>query len=118
MSSDHAKPKRKEKRAKSAPQDSANWLGMDQQSWLLLGKVALGAAAVTSAALYAWRRMREEDGEPTAPAAFAPGEHAHDNFDQTRSAGPEAMRDHPGDDWDKVDQAADESFPASDPPSY
>lgn len=32
-----------------------------------------------------------------------------------RSAGPEAMRDPPKD-WDKVDQAADESFPASDPP--
>jgi hypothetical protein len=33
-----------------------------------------------------------------------------------RDAGPEAMRgDHR--EWDKVDQAGDESFPASDPPS-
>ena len=33
-----------------------------------------------------------------------------------RSAGPDAMRDPPKD-WNKVDQAADESFPASDPPA-
>jgi hypothetical protein len=33
-----------------------------------------------------------------------------------RPAGPESMRDSPNG-WDKVDQAADESFPASDPPA-
>lgn len=33
-----------------------------------------------------------------------------------RDAGPEAMRDPPSH-WDRVDQAADESFPASDPPA-
>ena len=33
-----------------------------------------------------------------------------------RSAGPEAMRDPPAD-WEKTDQASDESFPASDPPA-
>jgi hypothetical protein len=33
-----------------------------------------------------------------------------------RSAGPEAMRDPPGE-WTKVDEASDESFPASDPPA-
>jgi hypothetical protein len=35
-----------------------------------------------------------------------------------RSAGPGGMRDAPVRAWDQVDQAADESFPASDPPSY
>jgi hypothetical protein len=33
-----------------------------------------------------------------------------------RPAGPDAMRDPPKK-WDKVDEEADESFPASDPPS-
>ena len=51
-------------------------------------------------------------------AAFSDGESDPENFDQTRSAGPAAMRDGPRRDWDRVDQAADESFPASDPPSY
>ena len=34
-----------------------------------------------------------------------------------RAAGPEAMRDRPSS-WDKVDEASDASFPASDPPGY
>lgn len=38
--------------------------------------------------------------------------------EHVRSAGPKAMRDEPTRKWDEVDQAADESFPASDPPSY
>lgn len=33
-----------------------------------------------------------------------------------RPAGPESMRD-PPQRWDKVDEAEDESFPASDPPA-
>ena len=32
-----------------------------------------------------------------------------------RDSGPEAMPDPPAD-WDDVDEASDESFPASDPP--
>jgi len=50
-------------------------------------------------------------------AAFADGETHAENFDQTRSAGPEAMRDDVRRPWESVDQASDESFPASDPPS-
>jgi len=35
-----------------------------------------------------------------------------------RSAGPDSMRDRPVREWTFVDQASDESFPASDPPAY
>ncbi len=44
-------------------------------------------------------------------AAEAPG------FRYVRPAGPEAM-EAPPDDWDRIDEMSDESFPASDPPSY
>jgi hypothetical protein len=36
---------------------------------------------------------------------------------QVRPAGPEGMRSKPKREWTKEDQAADESFPASDPPA-
>ncbi len=35
----------------------------------------------------------------------------------TRPAGKDAMRDPPRE-WDRLDEMADESFPASDPPAY
>ncbi|MBL8893140.1 MAG: hypothetical protein JNJ53_00985 [Rhizobiales bacterium] len=38
-------------------------------------------------------------------------------LDNIRPAGPESMRDPPRC-WDEVDEAADESFPASDPPAF
>lgn len=60
-------------------------------------------------ALYRWLMPYSQ----TAPAAFAPGEEAPENFVQVRNAGPDAMRSQ-HDEWDKVDQASDESFPASD----
>ena len=49
-------------------------------------------------------------------AAFAPGETDGQNFAKVRHAGPQGMRsDLPV--WEKADEASDESFPASDPPS-
>ncbi len=66
--------------------------------------VAAGAAAVAAA----------------GAAFFAFGHRLRNGLgtqgDETRAAGPEAMRDPPRE-WENVDQASDESFPASDPPA-
>lgn len=76
------------------------------------------AATVAVAGVMALRHFLSQDDAPGHAAAFAQGETDAENFDQTRSAGPDAMRDDHPDDWDKIDQALDESFPASDPPAY
>ena len=80
---------------------------------------AAGAAVVgAGAALFAWSRRNGEEKEQPAPATrrgkTAPGPVGRSGA--ARSAGPDAMRDPPKN-WEKVDQAADESFPASDPPA-
>lgn len=79
-----------------------------------LGLLAGGVAAAR------YRRQRDE-ARSAAPPAFAPGVHAggpgRGTYGEFRPAGPEGMRD-PGGDWDEVDQAGDETFPASDPPAY
>jgi hypothetical protein len=54
-------------------------------------------------------------GRNSERAAFASGESTSGAV-QVRNAGPDAMRtDQP--EWDRVDEASDESFPASDPPA-
>lgn len=85
--------------------------------------VGLAAAAgMAAAGLLAGRLSR---GRPkgahrprAAPAAFACEEGPAENFVQIRGAGPQNMRDDDGCGWTDVDQGSDESFPASDPPSY
>lgn len=72
--------------------------------------------AVVGAAGYAIYRAVQRQKTDSAPAAFAHGEEPGLNFAQVRSAGTEGMRSDPKR-WDKVDQASDESFPASDPPA-
>lgn len=49
-------------------------------------------------------------------AAFADGQGGGQNFSQVRDAGPDAMASNHNK-WSRVDEAIDESFPASDPPS-
>jgi len=81
---------------------------------------AAGGAALAgfAAVLFGRRWWRGEGAERPAPALergkTAPGPVGQSGA--ARSAGPEAMRDPPKN-WGRVDQAADESFPASDPPA-
>lgn len=83
--------------------------------------LAAGGAAIAglAAALFTRRwRGGGNDEEPDA-AANRRGKTAQGPVGQSgsaRSAGPEAMRDPPRE-WDKLDEASDESFPASDPPA-
>jgi hypothetical protein len=58
---------------------------------------------------------RPDKGSPRR-AAFAHGESTPGPV-EVRNAGPDAMASAPPKKWDKVDQASDESYPASDPPS-
>jgi hypothetical protein len=63
----------------------------------------------------ATRRAQAPAAGDNAPAQAQPAALAPSGGD--RSAGPEHMA-YPPEHWDEVDQASDESFPASDPPSY
>ncbi len=74
--------------------------------------VKLAATGLICYGLYRWFAR-----QPASQcAAFAPGEANFGGFSQVRNAGPAAMAsDSPQ--WDRVDQASDESFPASDSPA-
>jgi hypothetical protein len=76
----------------------------------LLQMAALGAAGYV-----AYRFIKREQAHE-GHAAFASGESDGANFVKVRHAGPDGMRSNPPH-WDRTDEASDESFPASDPPS-
>jgi len=81
---------------------------------------AAGASVAGLAAALFTRRWWAGLGEAEEPnaAAHSRGKTAVGPVGQSgsaRSAGPDAMRDPPGE-WDHVDQSSDESYPASDPP--
>lgn len=75
----------------------------------IFGLLALGAAA------YGLSRSKSA-GERQGRAAFADDQSgAGDN--PVRDAGPDAMRDPQPAGWSDIDEASDQSFPASDPPA-
>ena len=80
----------------------------------------LGAALAAGAGYFLTTRLRgggRGDGESGSAALSGSGAHgAVGNSGAARQAGPDAMRD-PPEQWTKVDEASDESFPASDPPA-
>jgi hypothetical protein len=92
--------------SKTAQQNTSSGLGK------LVGVAVLGALF-----WFARKTTKKFPKNDAHSAAFADSETDPENFDQTRSAGPDGMRSDPRRNWDKVDQAADESFPASDPPA-
>jgi hypothetical protein len=78
-----------------------------------MGLLQLAFAGAVGYGLYRYAtREKAHEGK----VAFASGETEPQNFAQVRNAGPQAMRSDPPE-WDKVDEASDESFPASDPPA-
>jgi hypothetical protein len=94
-------------------------------AWSRKGAILTGVGAALAAGLgYVatafWRRSRGgETGSGNAGSAALSGTGAAGAVGTSgaaRSAGPEAMRDPPAE-WTKVDEASDESFPASDPPA-
>lgn len=90
-------------------------------SWLAAAMSVIGVGVAVGAGLYATRHQwmpKAEGWRDEFSAAFAEDETDYENFDQTRNAGIDGMRDHPGDDWEDVDDMSDASFPASDPPSF
>ena len=76
------------------------------------GVFGLGVAASP------WIREKLSKAQAKTAIAVADGECEPEETHKTiRTAGPDAMRDAPVRRWDRVDQAVDESFPASDPPA-
>lgn len=85
-----------------------------QKNLLWAGLGAAGGLAAGIIGLAISRRNRQDDSIP-APALkgdSVPG--AVGTSGAARHAGPEEMRDPPKK-WDRIDEASDESFPASDP---
>ncbi|HYE26681.1 MAG TPA: hypothetical protein VEA61_00375 [Allosphingosinicella sp.] len=90
---------------------------MKAKGAILTGIAAAATAGLGYLATALWRRRGAGGGPGARPAISGTGGHgAVGESGAARSAGPDAMRDPPSE-WEKVDEASDESFPASDPPA-
>lgn len=76
-----------------------------------MGLLQIAVAAAAGYGLYRYATRGREANR----VAFAQGEASGAPVD-VRNAGPASMRSDPPQ-WDKIDEASDESFPASDPPA-
>jgi len=76
---------------------------------VLLKMLALGGAGYAASR---WYKANQSKGN----AAYAVNQPQHSDT-AVRDAGPAAMRDKPQGEWSGVDEASDQSFPASDPPA-
>ncbi len=77
----------------------------------------MGVVKLAATGLIGYGLCRSIARRPVASAAaFAPGEANRFGFSQVRNAGPAAMASG-SPQWDRIDQASDESFPASDAPA-
>jgi hypothetical protein len=106
-------------RTKSATQRVSRKLPQTP-SWLAAVMSVVGVGVAVGAGLYATRKQwlpKAEEWRNDFSAAFADYETDYENFDQTRHAGRDAMRDE-HDQWEDIDEMSDASFPASDPPSF
>ncbi len=88
--------------------------------WNRTTKILTGVgAACAGLAAYVVGRRFLGDSEPAPDAVAIQGERPEGPVGfsgNARPAGPDSMRDPPAT-WSKVDEASDESFPASDPPN-
>jgi hypothetical protein len=91
-------------------------MNRDRALWAGIGAVlAAGLGFFLSRSFFGGRKEVSGSFDAAALRVDRP-EGPVGNSGNARPAGPEAMRDPPKK-WTKVDEASDESFPASDPPS-
>ncbi|HEY0625790.1 MAG TPA: hypothetical protein VGD10_03565 [Allosphingosinicella sp.] len=92
---------------------------MERKTAIITG---IGAACAAVAGYFLSRRFTGGRSGSGRDSRFAPALSGRrplgpvGDSGNARPAGPEAMRDPPKN-WSKVDEASDESFPASDPPA-